>query len=111
MPFGNFWTTILNSIKPIKTIFSFYVALYIIPLSFIAMIGYDANKNLFFKDTNQINLHVAIILAICALSILIWTAFFLIYFTRQRTKNPHLYNKGFLSNVSIRDKENEFIKE
>jgi len=111
MPFGDFWTTILNSIKPIKTIFGFYVALYVIPLAFIVMVGYDAKKNLFIRETNQINLPVAIMLAICALSILLWTGFFLIYFTRQRTKNPHLYDKGFLSHVSIRDKENEFSKE
>lgn len=103
MQFNDLWTGILNSIKPIKTIFSFYIVLYVLPSSFVALIGYKANKNLFMENACQLNLPAAIILAICALFVFGWTMFFLIYFTRQRTKNPHLYNKGFVDNLDIKD--------
>lgn len=71
------------------------------------MIGYDAKKRLFDSSTNQINFEAAIILAICAFCIIIWTIFYLLYFTKQRTKNPQLYDKGFVSDFSVKDKENE----
>jgi len=109
MAFGDFWLTIVNSIKPIKTIFGFYVALYLFPLGFFLIIVYEAKDHLFVND-NQINTAVAALLGICAMCVVIWSVFFLIYFTRQRTKNPHLYNKGFLSELSVKDKEDEFTK-
>lgn len=110
MVFGDFWSNIITSIKPIKTIFGFYVALYFFPLAFFMMIGYEAKNRLFTASNAHMNIPVAILLAICAICVVLWSAFFLIYFTKQRTKNPHLYNKGFLSEFSVKDKEDEFTK-
>ena len=109
MAFVDFLSTIVNSIKPIKTIFSFYVALYLFPICFFLIIGYEAKEHLFVNDT-EINIAVATLLGICATCVVIWSVFFLIYFTRQRTKNPQLYNRGFLSEFSVKDKEDEFNK-
>lgn len=103
MAWENFWSTVVSTIKPIKTIFAFYVVLYLFPLAFFLLVGYEANKKLFIDKTDEVNGAVAMILAICGIVIVSWTTFFLIYFTKERTKNPHLYNKGFLSNFSVKD--------
>lgn len=103
MTFGNIWSTIVSTIKPIKTIFAFYVVLYLFPLAFFFLIGYEIKEKLFIDNTDEVNVAAAIILAICSICIVSWTAFFLIYFTKERTKNPNLYNKGFLSDYNVKD--------
>lgn len=104
MAFGNFWSTVVNAIKPIKTIFGFYVALYLFPLAFFLLVGYETMKKLFIEKTHEVNVGAAIILVICAICIVSWTVFFLMYFTKERTKNPRLYNKGFLTDFNVKDK-------
>jgi len=103
MTFENFWSSIVSTIKPIKTIFAFYVLLYLFPLAFFLLIGYETSEKLFIDNTDEVNVEAAIILAICGICIVSWTAFFLIYFTKERTKNPHLYKKGFISDYSVKD--------
>jgi hypothetical protein len=61
-------------------------------------------SRLFDDVTNKVNAGAAIIIGICGLFVLGWAIFFLLYFTKQRTKNPQLYRKGFLSDFSVKGK-------
>ena len=97
-------TEIIKSIKPIKTIFSFYVVLYFFPAALFSSIGYQALQNLFIAETQKVNFDAACILAITIILILAWTLFFILYFTNQRTKNPHLYQKGFMKDFNVKEK-------
>lgn len=109
MPVGEFWVTMTNFIKPIKTIFGFYIVIYLLPLGFIISIGIEAKKHLFI-DGSHLNIPAAIIIGICIVCAILWSIFYLLYFTSQRTKNPKLYNRGFLSEFKVKDKEDEFTK-
>ena len=108
MSFEAFWTNVVNTIKPVKSIFAFYVILYLLPTAFFLYIAFCVKGKLFNGNTSEINIVVAIILAICGIFVLGWTLFYLLFFTNQRTKNPHLYKKGFMSDYSIKCRLSRF---
>lgn len=83
-------------LKPVKTIFGFYIILYLIPTSLLSYFALNCWKKLFLENGN-INYGACIIFIALILSIIIWTIFYLIYFTHHRTKNPRLYGKGFVN--------------
>jgi hypothetical protein len=90
--------------KPIKSVFSLYLLMYLFPLSIpviIAMSMYDL-----MIIENKINTPVAIIVGICGFLSFFWTLFFLLYFTKQRNSKPELYEKGFMSELSVKGGDN-----
>lgn len=92
-------------ISPIKSVFGLYLLMYILPLSIPIILVMSIYEALMFKNT--VNIPVAIIIGICALVSFAWTIFFLIYFTNQRNTNPDLYEKGFLSELTITGGQHE----
>ncbi len=100
----NFINFISSLFKPIKSVFGLYLLMYLIPLSLPLYIAVELQDALVSKEGDVI-FAVAGILGLCYLAALGWTIFFLIYFTRQRTSNPELYEKGFLSELTISEGE------
>jgi len=95
----------LHLISPIKSVFSLYLLMYILPLSIPVLTA------IAFYDTMIVNgkLDVAVvtIVGVCVIIAFAWTIFFLIYFTNQRNNNPELYQKGFMSELSVKGGDNE----
>lgn len=95
----------LHLISPIKNIFGLYLLMYIFPLSIPVLTAMSIYEKMF--ENGELNVSVAIIVGICVLLAFFWTIFFLIYFTNQRNKNPELYQKGFMSDISVKGGNDE----
>ena len=104
MDLSEFWSTIIGTVRPVKNIFGLYVLIYVLPLSIPVLIALEAHPRLFDELTNKVNTGAAIVIGSCCLFVVAWSIFFLIYFTKQRTKNPQLYRKGFVTDFSVRGK-------
>ena len=46
------------------------------------------------------NIGVALTLLTCTVLIIIWALFFYVTFTKEKTKNPHLYGNGFMLGIT-----------
>jgi len=104
MNFSELWSWVVNTVKPVRSIFGFYVLIFVFPLSIPVFIAYEAHSRLFDDMTSKVNSGAAMVIASCIVVVIGWTTFFLIYFTKQRTKNPHLYRQGFLRDFSVKGK-------
>ncbi|MEJ1298505.1 MAG: hypothetical protein RPU63_13640 [Candidatus Sedimenticola sp. (ex Thyasira tokunagai)] len=95
----------LQLISPVKTVFSLYLLMYVLPVSvpvIVALQFYEA-----MVVGSQLNIAASIIVLTCGAVAFIWTIFFLIYFTNQRNKNPELYQKGFMSELNVSGESDE----
>ena len=104
MTFPELLSAIVGTVNPIKSIFGLYVLMFMLPLVIPLIIAYEAHSRLFDGVTNKVNAGAGIALCVCCLFVLGWAIFFLIYFTKQRTKNPQLYRQGFLTDYSVKGK-------
>ena len=93
---------IFHIVKPVKSIFAFYILMYVVPVISLLSIILNVKDEIVIPDTSEINIAVLLLVVFLLLLILAWTTFFLIYFTRERTRNPRLYNKGFISGFEAR---------
>jgi len=91
--------------KPIKSVFSLYLLMYVCPLSFPAITAMSVYESMIVE--NKLNTPVAVIVAICGLIAFLWTIFFLLFFTKQRNTKPELYEKGFMSELSVKGGSDE----
>ena len=64
-------------------------------------------RNALISQSGEMSIPVSLVLGGCAIVVIVWTLFFLIYFTKQRTKNPELYEKGFLSELKVGGANND----
>jgi hypothetical protein len=99
MSFSELWSGVVNTVKPVRSILGFYVLMFVFPLSIPLFIAYETHSRLFDDATDKVNSGVALVIGICALMVIGWAIFFLVYFTKQRTKNPKLYQPGFLEEI------------
>ena len=104
MNVSDYWSMVVNTIKPVRSIFGFYVLIFLFPLSIPLAVVANTYSRLFNDATNQVNVGAAVIIGICGALVFGWAIFFLLYFTMQRTRNPHLYRKGFLTDFSVKGK-------
>lgn len=96
MKFNEFIENIFRALSPVKSLLGLYILLYLIPL-FIPLYIVSKIWNRLILSNNSINWEIMWTIIICAGVVTIWTTFFLIYFTKIRTKNPRLYGKIFIS--------------
>jgi len=78
-----------------RSLFAFYILMYSTPLIIPFSLAVAVKDNIFI-DKKDINFGVLIIILCCGFVITLWSLFFLLYLTKERTKNPHLYGKGFV---------------
>lgn len=93
---------VIRIIKPIRSMFAFYILMYIMPVVVFLAIILVVKDEIVIPDSSEINIAILLLVITLSLLILAWTTFFLIYFTRERTRNPRLYNKGFVSGFEAR---------
>jgi len=106
MSIEEFLNMFLSLLKPIKSVFGLYLLMYALPILIPLYIAFSIKDVLILKN-GEISLPVALMLGGCVIVILLWTGFFLLYFTKQRTNNPELYEKGFLSELHISEVKND----
>lgn len=90
--------SITDSLKPIKSLFGFYMLMFLIPL--IIPFYFARRALIYIFVNNDFNLPIMVGLVTCVVIIILWTLFFLFYFTKERTRNPRLYGKGFVAGFS-----------
>lgn len=99
-----FKNLLTNLIKSIKTLFSLYVIIYLVPtFTVVYLLDYLKDK-LFTSVAHDINCPIYYLFISLIIKLFLWSIFYLIYFTSQRTKNPHLYEKGFLKDFNVKEK-------
>jgi hypothetical protein len=82
-------------VASIRSLFALYVLIYSVPQLTPFYLFYMMSKRLFIH-TGAINYPAFIIAVICGAVIIAWNLFFLLFFTKERTKNPHLYGRNFM---------------
>ncbi len=100
MTFPDLWSTLSGSIRAVKTLLGLYVLFYVVPAGGILYLIVRVTSQA-FPETCETNLAAVILLGVLVLLLLGWTAWVFSYFTRQRTKNPHLYERGFVSDLTV----------
>lgn len=78
-----------------RSLFAFYILMYLAPLIIPFGLVTTVWGNIFI-DKKEVNFVILKIISSCSAIVIAWTLFFLIYLTRERTKNPKLYGKGFI---------------
>lgn len=99
MNFSKFLNNLTGLTRPIKSLFGLYMLMYLLPLGIPFYIVSMVWKGL-IKDDSSVNCGIAITIILCALVVLLWTIYFVFYFTKIRERNPHLYGKGFISGIT-----------
>lgn len=89
----------LRLISPIKSVFSLYLLMYMLPISIPVLVTSSCYNEMVIDG--KLNVDVAVIVGICTIVAFGWTTFFLIYFTNQRNNNPDLYQKGFMLDFNV----------
>ena len=56
---------------------------------------------------DRLNVAVAVFMGVCGIAGIAWTVFYFLYFTKQRNDNPELYERGFLSELTVSGGKNE----
>jgi len=91
--------------NPIKSVFSLYILMYILPMFIPILIVSSIYESLIVK--NILNIPVVVLMFVCGIIAVVWTIYFLTYFTKQRNSNPELYEKGFMSELKVNGGSNE----
>ena len=107
MEMDKFINSFSSLFKPVRSVFSFYLLMYLIPLVIPLYIAFTLKDVLILEG--KLNTSIAILLSICCFTAVGWTIFYLIFFTKQRTSNPELYEKGFLSEIRIKEREKNHV--
>lgn len=100
MDMDKFFSAFSVILKPIKSVFGLYLLMYSLPILIPLYIAFSI-RNVLISQSGEMSIPVSMVLVGCAIVVITWTIFFLIYFTKQRTKNPELYEKGFLSEFKV----------
>jgi len=100
MKFNDFFEHIYRTISPVRSLFGLYILMYLLPIILPFYIAVTSLSKLILSD-GSINSQLLTIVSVCSVTVLLWTIFFLIYFTKIRTKNPNLYGKTFVSEFRV----------
>lgn len=106
MDVEKFFSIFSSILKPIKSVFGLYLLMYSLPILIPLYVAFSTRSALIPKS-GEMNIPAVLILGSCAIVVIVWTIFFLLYFTKQRTKNPELYEKGFLSEIKVSGADND----
>ncbi|MHC4132882.1 MAG: hypothetical protein ACYSSP_09230 [Planctomycetota bacterium] len=87
-----------NLINLIKSLLSFYILMYLIPIVFLAIPISETCPYLLINN-KDLNVPVLCVIVACVILIILWTLFFFIYLTPHRTKYPRLYGRGFVAGI------------
>jgi len=95
----------LQLISPVKSVFSLYLLMYILPVAIPVLTAISFYEIMVVDGV--LNVEIAGVVGTCTFLAFAWTVFFLIYFTNQRNNNPELYQKGFMSDLSVKGGDDE----
>ena len=97
---SQFLKDLRNFANSIRTFFTLYVLMYLVPQLIPFSLFYVFQSH-FFLNEKDINYPVLIIISVYAIFIISWNLFFLLYFTKERTQYPHLYGRYFVTGFDI----------
>jgi hypothetical protein len=89
MNLEKFFDTFLSILKPIKSVFGLYLLMYALPILIPLYMAFSI-KDALVSNNGEMSLPVALVQGACAIAVFLWTIFFLLFFTKQRTNNPEL---------------------